>query len=303
MAVYNYAEQFERELQQKYVRELTCNSLMLSNPQIKFINAQTIKLPKITVSGYKDHNRNNLGFNTGTMTNEWEPKKLEHDRDIELFIDPMDVDETNLTLEMANITNTFETEQAIPEMDSYVYSKLFAESKKYKDNGASIDTTVLTKSNILDWFDDDMCRMDDLGVPQEGRELRLTSSVYKLLKQADAIQRTLDVSKGNNIDRRVHSIEDVKIIKVPSARFKTLYDFTDGCVADETARQINVMLTHPSCQVTRQKYSYIKTFTPGSDSRTGDKYLYQNRKFWDSFMIQNKACAMAFNVEPEQAAG
>ncbi len=74
MAVYDYAEKFERELQQKYARELTCNSLFTSNPMVKFINAQTIKLPKITVSGYKDHNRNALGFNTGTIANEWELK-------------------------------------------------------------------------------------------------------------------------------------------------------------------------------------------------------------------------------------
>lgn len=297
MAVYNYAEKFERELQQKYTRELTCNSLFASNPMVKFLNAQTIKLPKITVSGYKDHNRNGLGFNAGTIANEWEPKKLEHDRDIELFIDPMDVDETNLTLEMANITNTFENEQVIPETDSYVYSKLYSEANKNTANGAVIDTTELTEENILDWFDDQMAKMDDLGVPEEGREMRITADKYKLLKKADGIQRTLDVSKGNNIDRRVHSIEDVKIIKVPSARFKTAYNFTDGCVADETAKQINIMLCHPSCQVSRQKYSYIKAFTPGHDSRTADKYLYQNRKFWDSFLIENKACGIAFNVE------
>ena len=297
MAVYNYAEKFERDLQQKYARELTSNSLFGSNPNVKFINAQTIKLPKITVSGYKDHNRNVLGFNSGTVTNEWEPKKLEHDRDIELFIDPLDVDETNLVLEMANLTNTFENEQVIPETDSYVYSKLYAEANKYKSAGAKVDTTALTKANILDWFDDRMGEMDDLGVPEEGRELRLTSDMYKLLKQADGISRMLDVSKANNIDRRVHSIEDVKIIKVPSARFKTAYNFTNGCVADDTAKQINMMLCHPSCQVSRQRYSYIKVFTPGHDSKTTDKYLYQNRKFWDSFMIENKACGMAFNVE------
>lgn len=297
MAVYDYAEKFERELQQKYARELTSNSLFGSNPNVKFMNAQTIKLPKITVSGYKDHNRSALGFNGGTVTNEWEPKKLEHDRDIELFMDPLDVDETNLVLEMANLTNTFENEQVIPETDSYVYSKLYAEADRYKTAGAKVDTTVLTKANILDWFDDRMGEMDDLGVPEEGRELRLTSDMYKLLKQADGISRMLDVSKGNNIDRRVHSIEDVKIIKVPSARFKTAYNFTNGCVVDDTAKQINMMLCHPSCQVSRQRYSYIKVFTPGHDSRTADKYLYQNRKFWDSFMIENKACGMAFNVE------
>ena len=55
------------------------------------MNAQTIKIPRLTVSGYKDHNRTNMGFNTGTVSNDWESKKLAHDRDIEFAIDPMDV--------------------------------------------------------------------------------------------------------------------------------------------------------------------------------------------------------------------
>nr|DAY61347.1 MAG TPA: major capsid protein [Caudoviricetes sp.] len=300
MATYNYAEKFERDLQQKYARKSTSDSLFKSNPNVKFINAQTIKLPNITISGYKDHNRENLGFNAGTISNDWEPKKLEHDRDIELYIDPMDVDETNLTVEMANVTNTFENEQVIPETDAYTYSKLYSEAVKYKtdsDTGSKVDTTVLTKANILDWFDDRMAEMDDAGVPEEGRELRITSSMLKLLKQADGIQRTIDATKSNNIDRRVHSIDDVTIIKVPSGRFKTKYNFTNGFVPDAEAKQINIMLCHPSCQVSRRKYSYINVFTPGHDSRTADKYLYQNRKFWDSFIIKNKACGMAINVE------
>ena len=54
---------------------------------------------------------------------------------------------------------------------------------------------------------------------------------------------------------------------------------------------------NPSCQVTRDKYAYIKLFTPGTDSRTADKYIYQNRNYGDSFLIENKACGIAFNVE------
>ena len=67
MAVYNYAEQFSPELQQKYSRELTSYALTQSNPRVKFLNAQTIKLPSITVSGYKDHNRQGDGFNSGNL--------------------------------------------------------------------------------------------------------------------------------------------------------------------------------------------------------------------------------------------
>ena len=301
MAVYNYVDKFERELQQKYAREQTSNDLENSNPQVKFINAQTIKLPSITVSGYKDHNRGSMGFNTGTITNEWEPKKLAHDRDIEFALDPMDIDETNLTLEVANVQNVFETEQAIPERDSYRYSKLYAEAKTYTSNGAVVDTTTtLTTANILDWFDTQMENMDDAGVPSEGRILYVIPSIHKMLKQAEGLTRNIDVNSNNgNIDRRVYSLDDVKIKKVPSSRMKTKYNFTNGCVATEDAKQIYMILIHPSCQVTRCKYAYMKLFTPGTDSRTADKYVYQTREYGDTFLIKNKACGIAINAEAE----
>ena len=300
MAVYSYSEQFERELQQKYARELTSYDLEKSNPQVKFINAQTIKLPNITVSGYKDHNRSNMGFNTGTISNEWEPKKLAHDRDIEFALDPMDIDETNLTLEVANVQNVFETEQAIPERDSYRYSKLYAEAKTYKSNGAVIDNTVLTTANVLEWFDERMEKMDDEGVPSEGRILYVTPAINKIIKNAQNIQRSLDVNSNNGkIDTRVYSLDDVTIKKVPSSRMRTKYDFTDGCVPAHDAKQINMILIHPSCQVTRNKYAYMKLFTPGTDSRTADKYVYQTREYGDTFLIKNKACGIAINAESE----
>lgn len=241
-----------------------------------------------------------MGFNSGSISNEWEPKKLAHDRDIEFALDPMDIDESNLTLEMANIQNTFETEQAIPEKDSYRYSKLYSEAKAYAANGAVISNTALTTDNVLDWFDTEMERMDDAGVPSEGRLLYVTPAMNKLLKNAQGLQRNIDVNNNNGvIDRRVYSLDDVDIVKVPSARMKTKYDFTNGCVPAADAKQINMILIHPSCQVTRSKYSYIKVFTPGTDSRTADKYVFQNRNYGDTFLIKNKACGISINAQAE----
>lgn len=299
MAVYSYAETFERELAQKYARELTSYDLTLSNPGIKFLNAQTIKIPRMTVSGYKDHNRNSMGFNTGTITNDWEPKKLAHDRDIEIPIDPMDIDETNLVLEVANIQNVFETEQAIPEKDSYRFSKLYAEAKSYAAKGAVVDNETLTAANILEWFDEQMSKMDDLSVPQEGRIFYVTSAINKLLKSADGITRTMSVGAAGVINRRVHSLDDVQIKTVPSARFKTKYEFTNGCTPAAAAKQMNAMLIHPSCVISRDKYAYMKLFTPGTDSRTADNYIYQNRYYTDTFLIERKSCGIAINAEAE----
>lgn len=301
MAVYDYAELFMRELAQKYTRELVSNDLTLSNQGIKFLNAQTIKIPRLTVSGYKDHNRNTMGFNAGTVSNDWEPKKLTHDRDIEIPIDPMDIDETNLVTEMANIQNVFEEEQAIPEKDSYRFSKLYAEAKTYAGQGAVIDNTVLTAANIMEWFDEQMAIMDDKSVPQEGRVLYVTSAINKILKSADGITRAINAGAAGVIDRRVHGLDDVAIKTVPSARFKTKYDFTTGCVPAADGKQINMILVHPSCVISRDKYAYMKLFTPGSDSRTADKYVYQNRYYTDTFLIERKACGIAINAEAEGA--
>lgn len=292
MAVYDYAESFEGFLQQKYAKELCSDDLTKSNQQVKFINAQTIKLPRITVSGYKDHTRT-PGFNSGTLSNDWEPKKLEHDRDIELFVDPMDIDETDLALSVANIQNTFETEQAIPEKDSYRYSKLYAELTEYSGR---IVSTVVSAAIFLEAFDEDMAAMDEESVPEEGRILYVTPAMRKIVKEAEGLQRVISVSTPVTINRKVHSLDDVKIKMVPSMRMKTKYNFTDGCIAASGAKQINWILIHPSCVVCRDKYSYIKLFTPGTDSRTADGYLYQNRYYSDLFLLEKKVAGCAMNV-------
>ncbi|MDQ4683020.1 hypothetical protein RCF13_25305, partial [Stenotrophomonas maltophilia group sp. RNC7] len=101
----------------------------------------------------------------------------------------MDVDETNQVLSAANITGVFNEEQAIPETDAYRYSKLYSE---FVANGGTVNTTVLTVANILSVFDKMMEDMDEAGVPQSGRILKVTPPVYTMLKNAEGIQRTLD---------------------------------------------------------------------------------------------------------------
>ena len=105
----NYATQFERELKQKYKREsLTAD---LTTEKITFVNANTVKIPYIEMGGFKDHGRNG-GFNRQDVKNNFMTKTLAHDRDVEFFVDSMDVNESNLALAAANITNTFEEEHA-----------------------------------------------------------------------------------------------------------------------------------------------------------------------------------------------
>ena len=283
MAALQYADIFSNILIELYGQSQVSVDLYNSNSDIQIVNGKNLKIPKLSVSGYKDHTRGSLGFNTGSYSNEYETKTLDHDRDIEFVIDPVDVDETNLVVTIANIQKRFETTQAIPEADCYTFSKLYSEAKRV---GAKIKTTALTTANVLSDFDDNLEAMTDAGVPLDRVILYCTPAYLKLLKNAEGIQRTLEVSGAKGIDRRVHSIDDIGMIKeVPSARFKSKYNFTSGCTADVSAVQMDYMLIDPECQVSRNKYSFITVFEPGTDSRTADNYLYQNRKLNGTFAI------------------
>lgn len=290
----NYATQFERQLKQKYKREsLTAD---LTTEKIKFVNAKTVKIPYIEMGGFKDHGRNG-GFNRQNVKNQFMTKELTHDRDVEYFIDTMDVDESNQTLAAANITNTFEEEHAIPEEDCYRISKLYSD---FKTLGKSADNTAPTTANILSLYDSYMEAMDEAEVPEEGRILYATPTIEKLLKNAEDVQRvfSLNAGNGNGFMRAVRALDDVKIRKLPSSRMKTAYNFTDGCVPGTSAKQINMILVHPKSVLACDKHSYIKLWAPGSHTQ-GDGYLFQLRKYWDLFVIDTRVDGIKINAEAE----
>lgn len=288
----NYAIQFEPEIKQKYTRELLSADLTTQN--VNFVGANKIRIPYVTVSGYKDHTRNG-GFNRGNVGNDFMEKTLSFDRDIELFVDSMDVDETNQALSAANITNTFLKEQAIPETDCYRFSKLYTEFTALSGTATS---DALTGANILDKFDTLMEEMDEDEVPEEGRILYLIPSLYKLIKEAEKITRTLEVTRDATVNRHIRILDEVKIKRIPSARLKTAYNFAEGYAPAVSAKQMNMLLVHPDSVIATDKHAYIKLWPPGSHTQ-GDGYLYQNRKYGDLFVINTRTEGIKINLASE----
>lgn len=282
MAVVEYATIFSNVLRELYAQDSKSYDLFQSNLDLQLFNGKNIKVPTLSVSGYKDHTRGS-SFNAGSFTQNYETKTLDHDRDIEFTVDPMDVDESNLTASIANIQKRFDTTQAIPELDAYTFSKIYTEFVRV---GGTVSTTALTAANVLTTLDGDMQAMEDAGVPLDRVILYCTSAVKKLIKESSEVTRMLSAADGNGIDRRFKTIDDIqKIVTVPSARLKTAFNFSNGFAPATGAKQINYILIDPEAQVSRNKYSYIKVFTPGHDSRTADNYLYQNRRYNGTFAI------------------
>lgn len=288
----NYASQFLSVLAQKFAQGATSND-MERNTRFKWLNAHTLNIPTLQLSGYKDHVRDG-SKNTGTLGNTYQAVTIDYDRDIQFYVDESDINETNMVLSAANITNTFLEEQAIPEQDAYRYSKLFA---AFVAAGGTVDTTTLTAANILSKFDVMMEAMDEAGVPLSGRVLKVTPKINTLLKNAEGLTRTLDASGAPIVKRSIHSLDDVEIIVVPSDRMKSAYDFSNGFAPALTARQINMMLYHTDAFIATKNISDIYLWPKGANPDSAYGPLYQNRTQGVLYLITAKKAGVAINAD------
>src|SRR5690625_1647473 len=119
MNVINYAERFQTELDQAIVQNTLTNAL--ETPNVNWLGARTFHIPHLEVSGYKNHSRVG-GFNRGTVEVTHDPYTLQFDRDIEFFVDSMDVDESNQAASAANVTREFLSRLAGPASNAYRFA-------------------------------------------------------------------------------------------------------------------------------------------------------------------------------------
>ena len=301
MATVNYAEAYERALAQAYPNVLNFGELynVANNQVYKFVDAKTIHIPSISVTGRKNVNRDSIdGTFQRNVDNSFETKTLTFYREWSTSIDPADVLDTNMILTIQNATKVFNEEQKFPEKDAYTISKIYAD---WVAEGKTADTTELTVDNVLLVFDKLMEAMDEALVPSNGRLLYVTPAVKTLLKQASQIGLSRSVQSGaNTINRVVDRLDEIKLITVPSFLMKTAYDFTTGFAPSASAKQVNLFLVHPSAILTPNKYAFVGMEAPAAGTK-GD-YIYYEKEYADVFILNNRTGAIAFNVTDSEDA-
>ena len=308
MGSLNYADDYQRALEQNFPYVLNYGALYSTpnNGRFRWINSKTIEIPSISTTGRVDADRDTVAFAQRNYSNKWVPKTLENQRKWSTLVHPRDIDETNMVATIGNITQVFNDEHKFPEMDAYCISKIYADwtSMKNPDTAEThvADTTVLTTANILSVFDSLMLKMDNGRVPANGRILYVPFEVLYILKEAEKISRSMDITSGPNaIDRRVNRLDQVQVIGVPSTLMKTLYEFTTDYAIDDDALQISMFLVHPMAVITPVSYSFSKLDPPSAMSE--GKYVYYEESFEDVFVLENKSNAIQFNVSNSGGTG
>lgn len=297
MATVNYAEAYQQAVQQAFYDGHLYTAPLWRSPSnslIKFDGAKHIKLPRLTIEeGRRDRQRRTITDIKANYSNDWDSYELKNERYWSTLVDPSDVDESNYVISMANITRQFNLDEKMPEMDKYMFSKLFLE-KQTKDGGKGITTDSLDEKNILTAFDNMMVDFDEARIPNQNRYLYVTPKINAILKRAEAMNRGLTLKDPNNVQRTVYSLDDVTITVIPSDLMQTAYDFTVGAKTIDDSKQIEMMLIYNGVQIAPEKYSFAGFDSP-SAANNGN-YLYYEQSYNDVLLLNTKTAGIQFVI-------
>lgn len=300
----NYAEQWSPELLEILMQGTLTSPFVTSN--VRWLDAKTFHFTQMSTSGYKNHSRKG-GWNKGTYTQTDVPYTLTHDRDVEFMVDKADVDETNATASIQNISHIFEQTWVVPETDALFFSKVAQAAQKTEGYHGSTAASEYTKAKVFGMLKDILAKGKLRRYKANGSLIMyVTSQIMDALEQSTAFTRKIEMTQiaegGLGIETRVTEIDGVPIMEViDDERFYDAFDWepegggfaplkkveaASGVEAVTGAHKINVLVACGQTCKTVPKINSIYYFEPGGHTK-GDGYLYQNRSFSDVFVFPN----------------
>lgn len=284
---FNYARSYNPTILEVINQESITSPFVVSN--VDWLSAKTFHFTQMSVSGFKNDDGSGT-WNDGTFNQEDVPFTLEHDRNVRFGVTPRNIDETNKTASVENILNLFTQTQYAPEVDAYAFSKITSEA--IKAAGGLIGSHAIsyyTKSNVVS----EIIKMMGKGNLKHYRKRGsligyVASEIMDLL--AISTERTLTIEdaklEDGSVETRITKINGVPLIEViETDRFKSLFDFSDGFVADADAMDLNILFASVETVKTVPKMDSAYIEPPSASS--ANKYQVAIAAFWDTFVFPN----------------
>lgn len=302
----NYAQQWSPELLQILMQGALTSPFITSN--VRWLDAKTFHFTQMSTTGYKNHKRTG-GWNMGSFDQTDVPFTVTHDRDVQFLVDKADVDETNATASMQNISRTFEQTQVVPETDALFFSRVAQVAQKTDGYHSQTPISAYTKAKVFGMLKDTLAKGKLRRYKANGSLLTYVASpIMDALEQSTEFTRKIELTQiaegGIGIETRVTEIDGVPIMEViDDERFYDAFDWEPAeggfaplkKVAEDTsnhvaavtgAHKINVLVACGQTCKTVPKIASIYYFNPGTHTE-GDGYLYQNRSLSDTFVFPN----------------
>ena len=252
-------------------------------------NANEIVIPKISMDGLGDYDRNS-GYTNGNVTLTNETVQFNYERGRMFVVDAMD-DEETAGIAYGKLASEFIRTQVAPEGDAFRFATYASVSGISKVSGA----TLSTGADVIAALRTATSTMDEDEVPYENRYLFITPTLKGLIDD-------MDTTKSREVLARF-----TQVIQVPQTRFYTAIDLYDGktdasgssganetvggYVKNASAKDINFMVIHKPAVMQYNKHIAPKVITPEAN-QDADAWKFGYRKYGLADVYENKVAGI-----------
>lgn len=299
---------FQKTLDKAAVQDAVTGWMEGNAGQVIYNGGAEVKIPKMSVQGLGDYDRDE-GYAQGSVTLEYETRKMTQDRGRKFQLDSMDVNENNFVTTAAAVMGEFQRTFVVPEIDAYRISKIASEvilaakagMTEYGYTPGTANTSALRK--IKEGI---KAARDNIGsVPLV---IHATSEfILELELELAGKIRSVEFSK-NGIITKVPAVDDVPIIPTPANRMYTAITVYDGKTSGQkqggyvkgtTAKDINFLVMPRTVPMAISKQDKMRIFDPNTYQKA-DAWSMDYRRFHDLWVLDNKLNSIFMSVKDAQ---
>ena len=244
-------------------------------------NANEIVIPKLSMDGLADYDRNS-GYTNGNVDLSWETVKFNYERGRSFQVDNMDNEETQ-NIAFGRLAGEFIRTKVVPELDAFRFSTYAGIS-----NVGTATGSLATGEAVIGALRTATSEMDEAEVPMEDRHLFITPTLLGLVQD-------LDTTKSKEVLSRFATIT-----KVPQTRFYSAVELLDGkSVGEEKGGykkadggvELNFEIIHKPAVLQFTKHAVPKIISPEMNQDADAwKYGYRNYGLCDAY--ENKVAGI-----------
>lgn len=241
-------------------------------------NANEIIIPKLSMDGLADYDRNS-GYVNGNVTLTNETVKFNYERGRKFSVDAMDNEET-AGIAFGRLSAEFIRTKVVPELDAFRFATYAGLEGIGKDSA-----TLSTGEEVLTAILSAMNEMDEAEVPDDSRYLFITPTLYNIANSIDSYKSKAVLDKFAGI------------VQVPQTRFYSAIDLYDGktggeeaggFVKDALGKNINFLIVHKPAAIQFSKHLVNKIFSP-EENQFADAWQFNYRAYGIVDAYENKA--------------
>lgn len=287
-----YSKLMQKKLDQAVIIGATSGWMEANAGEVIYNGGDEVKIPTMTTAGLADYDRDN-GFVQGGITVKYNTYKMTQDRGRTFQIDRMDVDESGFVATSANLIKTFQTQQVIPEIDSYRYSTIADIAIKANQSEA----INLTADNALTKIREHIRAVQDIVGDDVPLILTMSTKTRALIEDSPKIGKSIDTAnfKQGNMSFKVKSLDESVIRIAPSSRLKTKFEILDGTTSGQEAgglkaaadaKDINWIITPQRVPIAISKTDKLRVFEPDTNQKA-DAWKIDYRKYHDLWIKES----------------